>query len=96
MDSIQSEVASSSQDALEPSPAASTAPNTPESGQVKRLIAEARATRELILAFQAAVQAGSYPGAKVVALAKGLAFLEAIAQQNQAHLATLQSKANHE
>ena len=60
--------------------------------QVKALLAEARNTRDMLVDFRAAIETGTYSGGKMLAVAKGLAFLEAILNQNQAHLHNLQDR----
>ena len=65
---------------------------TNEKQQVKALLAEARNTRDMLVGFRSAVESGSYHGAKMMDLAKGLAFLEAILGQNNAHIKNLQGK----
>ena len=75
-----------------PSQTASTATEPSEKQQVKGLLAEARATRDMLVEFRAAIETGTYHGGKMLAVAKGLAFLEAILNQNQAHLRNLQER----
>lgn len=58
----------------------------------KALLAEARATRDMIVGFRSAVESGRYDGAKMLDLAKGLAFIEAILKQNNAHIQSLQER----
>lgn len=65
-----------------------------EKAQLKALLAEARNTREMLVAFEAAVQTGTYHGGKMLDLAKGLAFMDAILKQNSAHIANLQDRLN--
>ena len=86
-----------------PSPAAANgsgpeAPYPPDSGAdretVKGLLREARNTREVLVAFKSAIESGTYAGAKMLALAKGLAFLDAILNQNKAHIINLQAQAD--
>ncbi len=76
--------------------------NSPETSQqpsvvedkaaVKALLSEARNTRDVLVGFRAAVETGTYHGAKMLDLAKGLAFLDAILNQNQAHIRNLQER----
>lgn len=63
-----------------------------EKEQVKKLLSEARSTKEVLMEFRGAIESGTYPGAKMMALAKGLAFLEAVINQNQAHISNLQGR----
>ena len=56
-----------------------------EKAQLKALLAEARNTRQLMTDFKAAIHtAGSFPGHAMLPVAKGLAFLDAILEQNKA------------
>ena len=59
---------------------------------LKKLLSEARSTREVLMEFRAAIDAGTFPGVKMMALAKGLSFLDAILMQNQAHISNLQGR----
>jgi hypothetical protein len=59
---------------------------------LKKLLSEARSTREVLANFRAAIEAGTFPGGKMMDLAKGLSFLDAILLQNQAHIANLQGR----
>lgn len=63
-----------------------------EKAQVKGLLAEARATREMLEDFHSAVITGTFPGSVMLRLAKGLAFVEAIKNQNKAHIDSLQER----
>lgn len=63
-----------------------------EKAQLKALLAEARNTRDVLVGFRAAVEGGTYHGGKMLDIAKGLAFLEAILQQNNAHIHNLQER----
>ena len=74
---------------------ANSVPNqneTSEKQQAKALLAEARNTRDMLVGFRSAVESGSYHGAKMMDLAKGMAFLEAILSQNNNHIKNLQVK----
>ena len=63
-----------------------------EKNNVKALLAEARNTRDMLVGFRSAVESGSFNGNKMMDLAKGLAFLEAILRQNNAHIHSLQEQ----
>jgi len=63
---------------------------SPEALSNKQLLAEARQTRDVLVGFRSAIESGTYHGSKMFDLAKGLAFLEAIMNQNQAHIKRLQ------
>jgi len=65
---------------------------TSEKQQAKAMLAEARNTRDMLVGFRSAVESGSYHGAKMMDLAKGMAFLEAILSQNNNHIKNLQVK----
>jgi hypothetical protein len=67
-------------------------PTISEKDQTKNLLAEARNTRDMLVGFRAAVESGSFNGHKMMELAKGLAFLEAILNQNNAHIHNLQDR----
>ena len=58
----------------------------------KALLSEARATRDVLVGFRSAVEAGTFHGSKMMDLAKGLAFLQAILQQNNAHIHAIQER----
>ena len=72
----------------ETSPPSSTA----ERETVKKLLGEARSTREVLVSFRSAIEAGTFPGAQMMNIAKGIAFLEAVINQNQAHISNLQGR----
>lgn len=76
---------------LEPSIESSSKPKE-DPNQVKALLSEARNTRDMLVGFRAAVEAGTFHGSKMMDLAKGMAFMEAILKQNQAHLKNLQDR----
>lgn len=59
---------------------------------VKGLLAEARATREMLLDLMKAVENGTYQGHQMLSIAKGISFLQAIANQNKAHIDDLQRR----
>lgn len=63
-----------------------------EKAQVKGLLAEARNTKEMLQDFQTAINNGTYQGHQMLAVAKGVAFLIAILNQNKAHIDDLQSR----
>jgi hypothetical protein len=82
------------EDTLTPSPTTSApTPDVPAVDEKaisqKALLAEARATRDVLVDFRSAIESGSYNGHQMMKLAKGLAFLEAILAQNQAHIKRL-------
>lgn len=74
-----------------PSPTSSI-PKQDDTAQIKGLLSEARATRDVLVDFRAAIESGSYNGNRMLALAKGLSFLEAILNQNQTHIKNLQGR----
>lgn len=82
----------SSQPVLEDQNQTMAQPN--EKAQIKGLLAEARNTRDMIVGFRSAVESGSYNGNKMLDLAKGLSFIEAILKQNNAHINDLQERLN--
>jgi len=63
-----------------------------EREQVKALLAEARNTREMLVSFEAAINGGTFHGGKMLDIAKGMAFLNAILGQNSAHIDNLQKR----
>lgn len=63
-----------------------------EKAQLTALLAEARNTKIVLEDFKAAVQNGSYQGHQMLGIAKGLAFLDAIINQNKAHIHNLQER----
>ena len=64
-----------------------------EKAQLKALLAEARNTRTLMTEFKAAIHnGGSFPGHAMLAIAKGLAFLDAILEQNRSHIKNLEER----
>ena len=70
-------------------PEVNAAPETSQQPSNKALLAEARATRDVLVDFRSAIESGNYNGHQMMKLAKGLAFLEAILAQNQAHIKRL-------
>lgn len=75
--------------------AQSTEPSTQtkdNKADVKGLLAEARNTRDMLVGFRAAVESGTYHGSKMLDLAKGLAFMDAILNQNNTHIKNLQER----
>jgi hypothetical protein len=87
--SIQTPIPETSQD-TPVVPVVSEAATSPEALSNKQLLAEARQTRDVLVGFRSAIEAGTYHGSKMFDIAKGLAFLEAIMNQNQAHIKRLQ------
>ncbi len=64
-----------------------------EKQQLKALLAEARNTRQLMVDFKAAIHSGgSFPGYTMLSIAKGLAFLDAILEQNRTHIKNLEER----
>ena len=63
-----------------------------EKVQLKALLAEARQTKEMLEDFKAALYMGTFQGGKMLAIAKGVSFLEAILNQNKAHIQNLQTR----
>lgn len=59
---------------------------------IKKLLAEARSTREVLMSFRSAIESGTFPGGRMMDIAKGFAFLDAVINQNQAHIANLQGR----
>jgi len=94
MDSTLETPVNAQQDSQASSQVPSADPKAEERKQIKGLLAEARNTREMLVAFEAAVNSGTYNGNKMLDLAKGLAFLNAILGQNSAHIANLQERLN--
>jgi hypothetical protein len=95
MEPVTSPIMDSFPNVSETMPAASpvnTVPLNSEHDQTKAMLAEARATRDMLVGFRAAVESGNYHGSKMLDLAKGLAFMEAILKQNNAHISNLQEK----
>ena len=74
------------------SEAKDSSPAHSEQNDVKALLAEARNTRDMLVGFRAAVESGSFNGNKMIELAKGLSFLEAILRQNNQHIHNLQER----
>ena len=60
--------------------------------QIESLLAEARNTKAMIEGFIGAVRGGTFDGGCMMDLAKGMAFLEAIKNQNTAHIKNLQER----
>jgi hypothetical protein len=79
---------------LEDSPAlqASSPAPSDDKKQLKSLLAEARGTRDMLVGFRAAVESGTFHGSKMYDVAKGLSFVDAILNQNQAHIKNLQER----
>lgn len=63
-----------------------------EKAQLKGLLTEARNTRDMLVDFRSALEDGTFHGARMMAIARGMAFLEAILRQNSAHIKNLQDK----
>lgn len=53
---------------------------------------EAKNTRDVLVGFRYAIEVGQYPGKQAMSIAKGLAFLDAIIMQNDAHVKALEAK----
>jgi len=71
----------------------SSGPSKEAKAQLKALLAEARNTRQLMTDFKAAIHnGGSFPGHAMLAIAKGLAFLDAILEQNRSHIKNLEER----
>jgi hypothetical protein len=60
--------------------------------QVEALLAEARNTKSMLEHFKGAVSGGRFDGGSMLALAQGLAFVDAILNQNKAHIDNLQGR----
>lgn len=63
-----------------------------EKQQTEALLAEARNTKDMLQHFKGAVISGTFEGGCMMSLAKGLAFVEAILNQNKAHIQNLQER----
>lgn len=63
-----------------------------EKQQIEALLSEARNTKEMLEHFKGAVISGRFDGGNMMSLAKGLAFVEAILNQNKAHIQNLQNR----
>ncbi len=63
-----------------------------DKAEIKALLAEARNTKEMLQDFNTAIQNGTYQGHQMLAVAKGLSFLQAILNQNTAHIKNLQER----
>ena len=62
---------------------------------LKKLLADTREQKAIVAAFKSAVESSTYHGSSVMAIAKGISFLEAVLMQTQAHIANLQAKTSH-
>lgn len=62
------------------------------SPELSAQLAEAKATRDVLVRFADAIKDGEFRGADAMNIAKGLAFLDAIILQNQAHVEALEAK----
>jgi len=60
--------------------------------QIQSLLAEARNTKEMLEHFRGAICGGTFDGGSMMAIAKGVAFLEAIMNQNKSHIKNLQER----
>ena len=69
-----------------------SSPALSEKTEVKALLAEARATREMLVSFASAIESGTFVGVQMINVAKGCAFLDAILRQNNAHIHNLQQR----
>lgn len=63
-----------------------------EKAQLKSVLSEARNTRDVLVGFRSAIESGTFEGVRMMDLAKGLAFLDAILNQNQGHIKSLQER----
>ena len=77
---------------VETSPKSSESDVKAQKAELKALLIEARNTRDMLVGFRAAIENGTFNGHKMLDLAKGLAFLEAILKQNNAHITNLQER----
>jgi|WetSurMetagenome_2_1015567.scaffolds.fasta_scaffold153635_1 hypothetical protein len=73
-----------------PSPAE---PSIGPSPELSAALTEAKNTRDVLIGFRNAVSDGNFAGEDAMSIAKGLAFLDAIIAQNQAHVAALEAQA---
>jgi hypothetical protein len=75
-------------------PAQSSEPSTQpdDKAQLKSLLGEARQTKEVLDGFIGAIRGGRFDGGAMMDLAKGLAFLDAIRNQNMAHIKNIQER----
>ncbi len=73
-----------------------TEPSEPSAEQLRKeaesLLNEARNTKAVLDGFAGAIRGGRFDGGAMLDLAKGLAFLDAIRQQNLAHIKNLQER----
>lgn len=60
--------------------------------ELKQVLTEARNNRDMLVSFRAAVESGTFHGSKMLDVAKGCAFLEAILKQNNAHIHSIQER----
>lgn len=63
-----------------------------EKASLNKLLTEARNTKEVLDHFRGAIHGGRFDGGAMLALAQGLAFLDAIRQQNMNHIQNLQER----
>lgn len=63
-----------------------------ERAQAKAMLAEARQTRDMLIAFRSAVESGTYAGAKMRDLAIGLSFVEMLLKNNNQQIHGLQER----
>jgi hypothetical protein len=63
-----------------------------ERASIKKLLAEARQTYEMLTAFIVAVEKGTFIGYAMIDIAKGVSFLQAILNQNKNHISNLQER----
>ena len=88
--STQTPSLETSQETIQDAVEVKETPVTSQTPSNKQLLAEARNTRDVLVGFRSAIESGSFDGNRMMDLAKGLAFLEAIINQNQAHIKRLQ------
>ncbi len=87
------DVKAESQAPVELSSGPSTEQAKAEKQQVKALLSEAENTRQMLTEFKAAVHNhGTFPGHAMLPVAKGLAFLDAILEQNKSHIRNLKER----
>ena|ERR1700690_425908 len=76
---------------LKPEPAISPIPSENKQ-ELANILSEARNTKAVLDGFIGAIRGGRYDGSSMLDLAKGLAFLDAIRNQNIAHIKNLQER----
>jgi len=73
-----------------------TSPSPSATDQLKQMLSQARATREMLQAFKAAIDDCQVHGSKVYALAIGVQFLGTLISQSAADVQNLQAKIESE